>query len=105
MKQLLPVTIFSILLTVFTVQKYDSKEITQMVLTLHGLNSKALQEDLEADINNLSGIQFLETSMMSKTLILNYDARKLSPEDVVHVLHKWGCSPGKTSFQNVVSFK
>ncbi len=33
-KQLLLVTIFTILLTAFTVQKLDSKEITQMVIAL-----------------------------------------------------------------------
>ncbi|SVC06211.1 uncharacterized protein METZ01_LOCUS259065, partial [marine metagenome] len=37
MKQLLLVSIFSILLTAFTVQKYDSDDMTQMVMALPGL--------------------------------------------------------------------
>ena len=105
MKQLLLVTIFTILLTAFTVQKLDSKEITQMVITVPELNSKELQQDLEADIHNLPGIKFIETSLISKTLILNYDAHKLSLDEVDHILHKWGCSLGESSFHNLVSMK
>ena len=105
MKQLLPVIIITILLTAFTVQKIDSKEITQMVVTVPELNSKALQMDLETDINKLPGIKFIETSLISKTLILNYDSHKLSLEEVDHILHKWGCSPGESSFHSLVSMK
>ena len=105
MKQLLPVTIFTILLTAFTVQKLDSKEITQMVLLVPELNSIELQKDLETDINKLPGIMFIETSLISKTLVLNYDAHKLSLEEVDHILHKWGCGPGESSFHNLVSMK
>ena len=85
----------------FTIGKIDSREITQMVVTLPELNSKELQEDLEKDIYNLSGIQFMETSLISKTLILNYDANKLSLEDFNHIFQKWGCLPGESSFQNI----
>ena len=105
MKQLLPVAIFTILLTAFTVQKLDSKEITQMVVTVPQLNSKELQKDLEADIHKLPGIKFIETSLISKTLVLNYDAHKLSLEEVDHILNKWGCGPGESSFHNLVSKK
>ena len=99
MKQLIPITLFSILITAFTVQKLDSKELTQLVVTLPELNSRALQKDLEADIHNLPGIQFFETSLISQTMILNYDASKLSLDDFDYVLQKWGCNPGELSFQ------
>ena len=105
MKHIFSLFLFSILLTAFTVQGFDSFEITQMVITLPDLNSKQLQMDLEADIQNLSGIQFIETSLLSKTLIINYDARKLSYQEVEHILKKWGCSPDESYFQNIVSMK
>ena len=105
MKQLLPIVIFTILLTAFTVNKLDPKEITQMVVTVPQLNSKELQKDLEADIHKLPGIKFIDTSLISKTLVLNYDAHKLSLEEVDHILHKWGCSPGESYFHNLVSMK
>ena len=72
-----------------------------MVVTLPGLNSKALQMDLEADIHNLPGVQFIETSLISQTLILNYDASKLSLDTFDYILKKWGCNPGDLSFQTI----
>ena len=103
MNQLLPVIIFSTLLTAFTVKQFDSPEIIQMVVALPQLNSKSLQENLELDIQKLSGIKFIDISLISKTLILNYDSRKLSPEEVYHILNKWGCSLGESFFQTLVS--
>ena len=98
MKQLLLVSIFSILLTAFTVQKYDSDDMTQMVMALPGLNSIEMQRDLEEDFHHLSGIQFIEISLSSNTLKLNYDAHKLSLDEFNHILHKWGFNPGESSF-------
>jgi len=76
-----------------------------MVVTLQELDSKALQKYLEEDINNLSGIQFIETSLISKTLVLNYDANKLALEEFYHILNKWGCSPSNATFQTLDSVK
>ena len=101
MKQLLSVILFPILLTAFTVQKFNSNEITQIVLIIPELNSKALQNKLEKDIHNLPGIKFIETSLISKTLVVNYDAGKISSKEIEHILHKWGCTPGELSFQTI----
>ena len=99
MKQLLPVILFSILLTAFTVKQFDSPEIIQMVVTLPEINSREVQGNLELDLNKLSGIKFIDISLISKTLIVNYDAHKLSPEDVYHICNKWGCRTGESFFQ------
>ena len=105
MKHLLYVFFFSVLITAFAAQRFDSPELTQMVVTLPELNSKELQIALESDIHKLSGIQFIETSLITKTLIINYDSRKMFPEDVEYILNKWGCTLGESSFQNIVSME
>ena len=89
----------------FTVKRFDSPKIIQMVITLPELNSKAIQMDLEADMHNLSGIEFIETSLLSKTMILNYDSRKLSFNEFDYILQKWGCRAEKSSFQSLDSMK
>ena len=75
-----------------------------MVVTLPELNSQTLLKVLEADINNLSGIHFIDLSLISKTLIIHYDPRKLSLDGILHILHKWGCTPGELSFQSLASY-
>ena len=72
-----------------------------MVATLPKLDSIELQRQLESDIHKLSGIQFIETSLMSKTLVMNYDAKKTSAKKVDQVLQKWGCGSGKSSFRAI----
>ena len=105
MKKALSIIIFSILLTAFSVQRFDSPEIIQMVVTLPGLDSRELQKDLETDLEKLSGIEFVETSLMSKTMMINYDSQRVSPKDVEYILEKWECSVGSSSFQSVVAMQ
>ena len=89
----------------FTVKRFDSPKIIQMVITLPELNSKAMQMDIEADMHNLSGIKFIETSLLSKTMILNYDSRKLSFNEFDYIFQKWGCRASESSFQSLDSMK
>ena len=105
MKKVFPIIIFSILLTAFSVQRFDSPEIIQMVITLPGLESRELQKDLEADIEKLAGIEFVEASLMSKTMVINYDSQRVSPKDVEYILDKWECSAGTSSFQSLVAMQ
>ena len=96
MKQLAYVILFTIGITAITVHGFDS---------LPGLTSREIQNNLEVDIHKLPGIKFIETSLSSKTLILNYDSNKLSPQSIKYVLKKWDCDSGEFSFRNVVSMK
>ena len=101
MKQLLTLVILLISLTAITVHKYNSNDTIQMIVQLPELKSKDLQKDLESDINDLSGVKFLETSLMSRTMLLNYDSRKVSPNDIENILHKWGCNSSESSFRKL----
>ena len=105
LKQLTYVILFTLGITAITVHGFDSQEITEMVVVLPGLNSREMQNNLEVDIHKLPGIKFVETSLSSKTLILNYDSNKLSHQSIEHVLKKWDCNSGEFSFRNIVSMK
>ena len=101
MKKLLPLIIISILFAAFTVQKNISAELTQLVVTIPELTSSDLQKKLEVDFSNLGGVQFCETSLLTKTLILKYDSKKLRSNEIEYVLRKWECKPGKFSYQKL----
>ena len=79
--------------------------MVEMVVTLPQLESREMQKNLEVDMHRLPGIKFLETSLSSQTLILNYDPQRITKEKIENVLEKWGCNPGEFSFRNVVSMK
>ena len=101
MKQLLLLIIISILFAAFTVQKNISAELTQLVVTIPELTTSDLQKKLEVDFSNLGGVQFCDTSLLTKTLILQYDSKKLSSDEIEYVFRKWECIPGKFSYQKL----
>ena len=101
MKQILLLTAISILLAAFTVKKYSTIDVTQLVVTIPELTTSDLKEKLELDFNNLGGVLGCETSIMTKTLMMKYDDRKVSLDAIQSVFQKWGCTPGEYFYQKL----
>ena len=101
MKQFLLFITISILFATFTVKKYNSVDLTQLVVTIPELTTSDLREKLELDFNNLSGMLRCETSIMTKTLMMKYDGRKVSTDQIHSVFQKWGCAPGEYSYKKL----
>ena len=101
MKKFYLLIIISILFAAFTVQKNNPLKLTQLVVTIPELTTSALQKNLEMDLSNIRGVQLCETSLMTKTLMLNYDSRKVKQNEIDHVLQKWECKPGQYSYKKI----
>ena len=101
MKQFFLLIIFFILFAAFTVQKNNSVKLTQLVVTIPELTTSVLQKNLEMDLNNIRGVKLCETSLMTKTLMLNYDPRKVKQNEIDNVFKKWECKPGQPSYQKI----
>ena len=91
----------SILFTAFAVQKNNSVELTQLVVTIPELNSISLQTNLEMDFNKMGGVQFCETSLLTKTMVLKYNSRKIAQTEIKNVFRKWECNPREYSYQKL----
>ena len=101
MKQLFSFFIISILFAAFAVQKNTPVELTQLVVTIPELNSSELQKNLEVEFKSLNGVQICETSLMTKTLMINYDPQKVRQSKIDNVFQKWECNPGSYSYQKL----
>ena len=101
MKQLFSLFIISILFAAFAVQKNTSAELIQLVVTIPELNSSELQKNLENEFKSLGGVQICETSLMTKTLMMNYDHRKVGQNEIENIFQKWECSPDSYSYQKL----
>ena len=55
----------------------------------------------ELEFKNLGGVKICETSLMTKTLMMNYDPRKVGQNEIENVFQKWECNPGKYSYQKL----
>ena len=91
----------AILFTAFAVQKDNSVELTQLVVTIPELNSISLQTDLEMDFNKMGGVQFCETSLLTKTMVLKYNSRKIAQTEIKNVFRKWECNPREYYYQKL----
>ena len=85
----------------FAVQKNNSAELTQLVVTIPELNSISLQTDLEMDFNKMGGVQFCETSLLTKTMVLKYNSRKIAQPEIKNVFRKWECNPREYYYQKL----
>ena len=101
MKQLFSFFIISILFATFALHKNTLVELTQLVVTIPELNSSKLQKNLEIEFKNMSGVKLCETSLMTKTLMMNYDHRKVKQNEIENVFQKWECNPGSYSYQKL----
>ena len=101
MKQFFLLITISILFAAFTVNKNSFVDITELVVTIPELTTSDLQEKLEIDFNNLSGVIKCETSIMTKTLMMKYDDNKVSSDEIQSVFKKWGCAPDEYSYQKL----
>ena len=101
MKQLFSLFIISILFAAFAVQKNTPAELIQLVVTIPELNSSELQKNLENEFKSLGGVKICETSLMTKTLMMNYDPRKVRQSKIENIFQKWECNPGSYSYQKL----
>ena len=101
MKHIFSLFIVSILLAAFAVEKNSSVELTQLVVIIPELNSSKLQKKLELEFKNLDGVKICETSLMTKTLMMNYDHRKVGQNEIENIFHKWECNPDSYSYQKL----
>ena len=101
MKHLFSFFIISILFAACAVQKNTPVELTQLVVTIPELNSSELQKNLENEFKSLGGVEICETSLMTKTLMMNYDPRKVRQSKIENVFQKWECNPGSYSYQKL----
>ena len=101
MKQYFLFISVSVVIVVFTVKKYNPIDVTQLVVMIPELSTVVLKEKLELDFNKMKGVSKCETSLMTKTMLMKFDARKVSPEAIQSVFQKWGCTPGEYSYQKL----
>ena len=101
MKQLFSLFIISILFAAFAVQKNTSAELIQLVVTIPELNSSELQKNLENEFKSLGGVQICEISLLTQTMVLKYNSRKIALTEIENVFRKWECNPREYSYQKL----
>ena len=56
---------------------------------------------IEMDFNKIGGVQFCETSLLTQTMVLKYNSRKIALTEIENVFRKWECNPREYYYQKL----
>tara|TARA_Y100001970_G_scaffold198234_1_gene241171 strand:+ start:48 stop:356 length:309 start_codon:yes stop_codon:yes gene_type:complete len=101
MKRLYFLLIFPLFVAVFAIVKYNPENLTQMVVTIPELSNEFIQKKLEMEFIKIKGVSVCETSLMTKTMLMEYDARIISYDTFNGIFQKWGCTPQEHSYKKI----
>jgi len=92
LKQVTLISISIFLFGLFFFRDNNSNADTQVVLRINGMLNSQLQLNLENEFRNLSGVEYCNSSLSTKTIILNIDEESIGEKELQKTLDKWGCS-------------
>ena len=62
----------------------------EVVINLDNLNSTQIITSIENDFNKLNGVQFIDASLMTHSVILKVN-NNIEVSDIENLFNKWGC--------------
>jgi len=102
LKQFLALTIILFSLAILVSGNNSHPYYTQAVIRIPQLNSSEIQQRIEKSFCDLSGVQSCEASVLTQTLTLIYDDRKINRSDIDRLLNRWGCQPEEYLFNKLL---
>ena len=85
----LPFISLLILCIFLGLNKHNTAEV---VIGVNNLNSSSVIEVLEQDFNSYPGIEFIDGSLSTNTIILQVQDNNLEVATIDDLLNNWGCS-------------
>ena len=101
------IVIISTLLLAFfaTFISSNQKNKAEVVISVNNLNSPSVISFLEEDFNKQSGIKFIDSSLMSNTIVLEVEDNDIEISTLSNLLENWGCTIESISYRILSSIK
>jgi len=100
------VIISILLLSSFTIFiSSNQKNKAEVVISVNNLNSPSVISFLEEDFNKQSGIKFIDSSLMSNTIVLEVEDNDIEISTLSNLLENWGCTIESISYRILSSIK
>jgi len=80
----------------------STQNLTQATISIPNFNSCDLQTKLEKEFCSINSVSLCQSNLLTNTLTLQYDDRKLSKIDIEGILAKWGCYSENISFHKLI---
>ena len=80
------------LVTFFIFVGIKKQNTAEVVIGVNNLNTTSMIELLEEDFNNYPGIEFIDASLSTNTIIIQVEDNDLEVAAIDDLLGNWGCS-------------
>ena len=69
----------------------DTPKTTEVTITVPQLNSVKIENHLKNEMNKNNHIDYINSSLMTNTIVLRVNDKQFSKKKIEKILHKWGC--------------
>ena len=80
------------LLILFIFLRLNKDNTAEVIIGVNNLNSSSVIEVLQQDFNSYPGIEFIDGSLSTNTIILQVQDNDLEVATIDDLLNNWGCS-------------
>ena len=77
---------------------------TEAVISLDDFSDPQIHKNIKHEFSKINGVSFCETSLKTKTVVVQFDERKFQISDIENVFSKWGCKVKNMSFHSLADF-
>ena len=103
MKQVIAFLLLSFLCA-FISTNTSSGSQTEVVISLDDFSDPQIHKNIKREFSKISGVSLCETSLKTKTVVVQFDQRKFQISDIKNVFNKWECKVKDMSFYNLSDF-
>ena len=103
MKQVIAFLLLSFLCA-FISTNTSSGSQTEAVISLDGFSDPQMHKNIKREFSKINGVSLCETSLKTKTVVVQFDQRIFRINDIKNVFNKWECKVKDMSFYNLSDF-
>tara|TARA_Y100001960_G_C14389569_1_gene687938 strand:+ start:114 stop:431 length:318 start_codon:yes stop_codon:yes gene_type:complete len=69
----------------------DLPKTTEVTITIPQLKSVEIENHLKNEMNKNKNIDYMNSSLMTNSIVLRVNEKQFSKKKINKILHKWGC--------------
>ena len=104
MKQVIAFLLLSFLCAFISTNTSSGGCQTEVVISLDGFSDPQIHKNIKQEFSKINGVSFCETSLKTKTVVVQFDERKFQISDIKNVFSNWECKVKNMSFHSLTDF-
>ena len=104
MKQVIAFLLLSFLCAFISINTSSRGSQTEAIISLDDFSDPQIHKNIKQEFSKINGVSFCETSLKTKTVVLQFDEQKFQISDIKNVFNKWECKVKDMSFHSLADF-